>query len=178
MPSIVSICAFSKGCGLCRHVPSIQKVTMEPVASRVTVGKDESSTIRLVNVIDTVENFEEEMDQLDWVLGRADTIINLAHVIDMSIVVEVQIDSIPAGRKLNLRAQAVRTVRAEHVRLLCLRGRTKTVKACTVRNRSACNSGVVECHRGVVVRALEWRSGNHLETLGKGDNIFAVVAST
>lgn len=98
-------------------IPSVEEISVEPVASGVTVSKDEATTITGVDIVDIIVHLEEEMHEELRVSGRAGTVVDLAEVSHVAAIFLVKIDAIPAGWELNLCAHTVLTD------LVTLRGR-------------------------------------------------------
>jgi hypothetical protein len=44
-----------------RHIPTVEKVAVKPVSSRVALGKDKLATLALVDVVDSVNDLEEQV---------------------------------------------------------------------------------------------------------------------
>ena len=81
----------------------------------ISVGKDESSSSLLFDLIYTIEDFEKQMHELYGVIRRANSIVDLRHVGDVAVVRLVEIDAVPAALELYLGPQTVGTARAIHV---------------------------------------------------------------
>lgn len=100
---------------------------MEAEASRVSVCKDELATLGLDDIIDSVDNLKEQVRKLARMSWRADTIVNLRHVCNVTLV-RLIVSSVPTRRELDLGSHAVIAIGAPHVVLFL--GGTRAVKAC------------------------------------------------
>lgn len=107
-------------------LPAVHKVAVEAEASRVSVCKDELTTLGLDDVIDSVDNFEEQVRKLARMSWRADTIVNLRHVCNVTLV-RLIVSSVPTRRELDLSSHAVVAIGAPHVVLFL--GGTRAIKA-------------------------------------------------
>ena len=97
-------------------IPAILEIGVEAIASGITLGKDEQAILGLVrHILNVVEDFEEDVRDLYWVGGRADTIVDAALVSDVRVVLLVQISPVPAALKMNLGTHAVLALCAVHV---------------------------------------------------------------
>ena len=74
---------------------------METVTCGIALREDEFAAIE-VDVVDGVEDFVEEVDELDGVGGGTDAVIHRGHVCYMAIIFFIEIDAIPAGLEMDL----------------------------------------------------------------------------
>lgn len=175
--SVVGVGALLERFGQNILIPAHEKVTVESISGWVTVGEHESASIVLVDVVDTIQNLKEQVDKLNWEILGTDTVVDLAHVIDVSIVVQIQINTVPAGLKLNLGTESIRTICPVNGGCLWPRLSVQAVEANTVRERSTGDRGVVKGHGLVVIRSGERVSRKHLETSREWHDVFAVVTT-
>lgn len=111
---------------------------METIAGCVAVCEDESSVRVAGDGVDGVEDFVEQVDELDGVARRACAVVHLRHVGHVAIVRFVEVDSVPAGLKMDLSSESVITVRAEHVWLFCDgSGGVETIEGDSIGDRAA-----------------------------------------
>ena len=74
---------------------------METVPGGVTLRENEFAAIK-IDVVDRVEDFVEEMDELNGVGGGTDTIVHHGHVGYVAIILFVEINPVPAGLEMHL----------------------------------------------------------------------------
>ena len=74
---------------------------METVASGIALREDELPTVK-VDVVDRVEDFVEEMDELYGVGWGTDTVVHHGHVGYVAVIFFIEIDAIPAGLEMHL----------------------------------------------------------------------------
>ena len=76
---------------------------MEAVACGIALREDESTAAGVkIDVVDGVEDFVEEMDELDGVRGGTDAIVHHGHVCYVAIILFVEINPIPARLEVHL----------------------------------------------------------------------------
>ena len=76
---------------------------MEAISRGITLRKDEFAAVK-IHVVDAVEDFVEEMDELNGVFGGTDTIIRHGHVRYVAVILFIEIYPIPAGLEMDLRS--------------------------------------------------------------------------
>lgn len=86
---------------------------MQSVAGRVAVCEDEASAVvQAVEWSHAEPYLIEEGDDVDWVRGRAQTIIDLSGVRRVRLVIRrVKVHTIPASREKDLSPETIWTVR-------------------------------------------------------------------
>lgn len=98
------------------NVPTINKITMKAVASRVTIGKDERLRVAVPLVgkaVGVIQYFEEDRNHMHWKGGRARTVVvvlagRIRYV--RLMIRRVKVLAIPAGREKDLSTKATRAV--------------------------------------------------------------------
>ena len=94
------------------YVPSVREVAVMSISGRVPVREDPSAVAPIVELVDGDEHFVEQGDEMNWVtigaIARVESLNRVRHV--RLVVGGVEVDSVPARREEDLRAQAVRTV--------------------------------------------------------------------
>lgn len=144
------------------NIPSVDKVTVEPVASWVTLSKDERLAVSVplvLEIVDAVEHLVEERDHVDGVgVGALAVVQRAAHRVShvRLVVSRVKVHTIPARWEEDLSTKTVRAVCSRHARGL----RTR--------------SGVIEAHEAdglgskvISTVALERVTSDHAEALGE-----------
>ena len=150
---------------------------MESIARRIALGESEQAVWRLVGDEDNVvEDFEEDMRDLNGVAGRADAVVNPTLVRDVRVVLLVQVPAVPAALEVDLRAHAILALCAVHVRLLD-RFVVEAVEADSVGYRAAGVFFVTVGHCRVVVAAGGFVAGEDHEAFGEGDGLVDVWAA-
>ena len=148
---------------------------METVASGITLSEDESAATGInFHVVDGVEDFVEEVDELDGVGGGADAVVHHGHVCYMAVILFVEIDTIPARLKMHLCSQSIDAVRFVHAG--CLGGRVslEASKGDAVSDGANVLVGEVLC----VVGAGGGVAGEHAEAFGEGLDVCGIFAAT
>lgn len=76
---------------------------MEAVACGIALREDESAAAGVkVDVVDGVEDFVEEVNELDGVGGGTNAVVHHGHVCHVAIIFFIEINTIPAGLEVNL----------------------------------------------------------------------------
>ena len=76
---------------------------MEAVARGIALCEDEPAAAGVkVDAVDRVEDFVEEMDELDGVGWGADAVVHHGHVCYVAVIFFVEVDAIPAGLEVHL----------------------------------------------------------------------------
>jgi hypothetical protein len=89
-------------------VPAVEEVTVQSVTGRVTIREDEAATARLVDRARAEPNLIEEGDEMVWVRGRTETVVDAVRVGHVGLVIRrVDVHTIPAGREKDLSSEAV-----------------------------------------------------------------------
>lgn len=156
-----------------RNVPTVDEVTVEPVASRVTHSKDErlAAAIPLVaEVTGVVVNLKEDGDQVDRVAaGAAAAVVATANgVRHVRLVVSgIKVDTIPARREEDLGTETIGAVL----------GRKTIASAGAASVVEADETNGLRCEVVSVV-ALEGVTSDHAEALGEGLELVVVGTTT
>ena len=74
---------------------------METVPCGITLREDEFPTVE-IDVVDRVEDFVEEVDELYGVGWGTDTVVHHGHVCYVAVIFFIEIDAIPAGLEVDL----------------------------------------------------------------------------
>ena len=74
---------------------------METVPGGVALGEDEFPTVE-VDVVDRVEDFVEEVDELNGVGGGTDPVVHHGHVCHVAVILFIEINTIPARLEMHL----------------------------------------------------------------------------
>ena len=145
---------------------------MEAITRCITLRKDEFAAIK-VHVVDGVEDFVEEMDELDGVFRGTDAIVHHGHVRYVAIIFFIEIHPIPAGLEMYLCSQSIDAVRFIHAG--CLGGRVSLEAS----EGDAVSDGadVLVGQVSGVVGAGGGVAGEHAEAFGEGFDVCGVVAA-
>jgi hypothetical protein len=73
------------------HIPAVQEITVEAVASCVTLRKHEYAAILLRSHVEKVNDLEEQLGQLYWMIRKAHTIIHAREIGHMRLITPVQV---------------------------------------------------------------------------------------
>ena len=142
---------------------------MEAIPCGITLREDEFAAVK-VHVVDAVEDFVDEMDELDGVFGGTDAVIHHRHVRYMAVILFVEVHPVPAGLEMDLCSQSVDAVRFIHAG--CLGGRVSL----EAREGDAVSDGAdVLVGQGLgVVGAGGSVAGEHAEAFGKGFDVCGI----
>ena len=97
----ISISALLHSLRLHIHVPSVQEISVEAIPRGITLGEDEFAAVK-VHVVDGVEDFVEEMDELNGVAGGTDAVVHHGHVRYVAVILFVEVYPVPAGLEMDL----------------------------------------------------------------------------
>jgi hypothetical protein len=155
------------------NIPTVDKVTVESVASRVTLSEDEglSATVpHAAKVTDVVVDLVEDGNQVDRVsVGALAAVVattdGVRHV--RLVVSRIEVDTIPARGEEDLSAETIGAVLS----------RETIAGAGTATVIEANEADSLRCEVASVV-ALEGVTGKHTEALGEGLELIVVGTTT
>jgi hypothetical protein len=84
------------------RVPTVEEIAVKAIACCVALGEDEHPTVGLINAVDRVDDFEEQMREQDRMGRRTDAVVNAREVSDVGLVSLVQVDAVPAALEVDL----------------------------------------------------------------------------
>jgi len=148
-----------------RNIPAVEEVTVEPVASRITLSEDErlGSSVPPIEAGSGVDDFVEDGDHVNRVSCRARTVVVrvLGRVGHVGLVVgRVKVDTIPARGEENLGTQAIRAD---------LVGKAAGVRRGAAVVKADIADGLTS--KVAATCTLEGITGEHAETLREGSEV-------
>jgi hypothetical protein len=121
----------------CSIVPSILEIAVEAISSGITLREDEATTvIQVRNLSDCIVRLKEQMREHIRIVGRTNSIVDLRHMGNMTVVGFVQVFTIPASLEVDLRAETIDTNArvSRHTRRLWTNRFGKTGKTDSIRD--------------------------------------------
>lgn len=124
--------------------------------------ENEFATVQL-DVIHSIQNLVEEMDERNWMRRGTTTIVDARQVLHMAVVWLVQISAIPARLKMHLGTETVLAIGLGHPGLLLAVGAIEASKV------HAVGEGTVATRDEYVllVGSSTLVTGNHTKSRGK-----------
>ena len=143
---------------------------MEAIPCGITLREDEVAAIK-IHVVDGVEDFVEEMDELNGVAGGTDAVVHHGHIRYVAVILFVKVYPIPARLEMDLCSQSVDAVHFIHAG--CLGGRVSL----EAREGDAVSDGADILVGQVlgVVGAGGSVAGEHTEAFGKGFDVCGII---